>query len=775
MQPDTSSSGANAKSHGEPARSPVTIGLVDGTTHVGALGQFSPAHADVSLQSTQGIRHLLPAERVAYIAYHKSAERSAPASSRAERYKIHVAGRSDFRVFATFPPAQKTVGFTATPVDADSPFVEIFFYHHGVLAKEKDEPLGALLIKNGALGADALARALATQSEQRTVPIGQILVEHRKIAPDDATRAAEQQKRRKMRIGEVLVEAGLVSNADVESALVEQKRRKGRRLGETLIELGLLDEETLARTLADKFHLAFVDLDRVALSPQALGEVPVELIEKYGVLPIHVDHRALTVAIGDPLSLDALDVLRFHTKRAVEDVLVTPSQLKRHVAEHVARARKALEAPSGFTAILKELAETDGALIETDADERPEGDQADRGIISLVNKMIFDGYRRGASDIHVEPNGKEKSLRVRFRIDGDCVPYEEIPAAHRHAVIARIKIMALLDISERRKPQDGKIKFKIGESSIELRVATIPTVNGNEDVVLRILASSKPRPLDAMGLSANNLQRLQTLIRQPYGLILCVGPTGSGKTTTLHSALGAINTMDVKIWTAEDPVEITQDGLRQVQVHPKIGFTFAHAMRSFLRADPDVIMVGEMRDQETAGIAVEASLTGHLVMSTLHTNSAPETITRMLDMGLDPFTFADALLGVLAQRLARALCTKCRTPTAGTAEQYEEFDRAYGKGLLQSELGLEEGPAFNVWTPTGCDACEGTGYKGRIGLHELLVTDPEIRLMIGRRAPVEGLRQHAVAHGMRTLLQDGIEKCLTGATDLKQVLAVCSR
>jgi type II secretory ATPase GspE/PulE/Tfp pilus assembly ATPase PilB-like protein len=759
----------------EAGRCVVTVGLVSGGTHVGTIGPFSPLQADLALQSPLGARQILPAEQVAYVAYHMDSERPTLEPEGTDRYKIHVAGRKVFCVFAKIAATQKALGFAAISTAPDSPFGEIFFYHHGVLATEKDEPLGALLVKSGALGSDALARGLAAQTEERTVPIGQILVEHRKIAPDDATRAAEQQKRRKMRIGEVLVDAGLVSVADIDAALVEQKRRKGKRLGETLIELGLLSEETLAKTLAQKFQIPFVDLDAVAVNPLALKEVPIELIEKYGVLPIDMEGKSLTVAISDPLALDALDVLRFHTKRSIEDILVTPTQLKRHVAEHVARAKREIEAPSDFTAILKDLAETDGAQIDADADDRPEGDQPDRGIISLVNKMIFDGYRRGASDIHVEPNGKEKSLRVRFRVDGDCVAYEQIPATHRHAVVARLKIMALLDISERRKPQDGKIKFKIGDTNIELRVAVIPTVNGNEDVVLRILASSTPRPLEKMGFSARNLEALQGLIRQPYGLILCVGPTGSGKTTTLHSALGAINTPDMKIWTAEDPVEITQEGLRQVQVHPKIGYTFAQAMRAFLRGDPDVIMVGEMRDQETASIAVEASLTGHLVLSTLHTNSAPETITRLLDMGLDPFTFGDALLGIVAQRLARGLCTKCRVLAPGTPEQYEELDHSYGEGLLARELGLEVGPAFNMWCASGCAACGNTGYKGRVALHEVLVNDPQTRLMIARKMPVEDLRTHAIGRGMHTLLQDGVEKCLTGATDLKQVLAVCSR
>jgi hypothetical protein len=419
------------------------------------VGDRRASKSDLALQSAQGTRQLLPAEQVAYIAYHKNADRPAPTREGTDSYKIHVAGRKTFTVSAKLPPAQKTLGFLAISTSPDSPFGEIFFYHHGVLAKEKDEPLGSLLVKSGALGSEALARALAAQSEQRAVPIGQILVEHRKIAPDDATRAAEQQKRRKMRIGEVLVDAGLVSAADIEAALGEQKRRKGKRLGETLIELGLLDEETLSKTLAQKFQIPFVNLDAVEVNPQALKEVPLELIEKYGVLPIDVEGKTLTVAIGDPLALEALDILRFHTKRSIEDVLVAPTQLKRHLAEHLARAKTELDAPSDFTAILKDLAETDGAQIDGEAEDRPEGEQPDRGIISLVNKMIFDGYRRGASDIHVEPNGKEKSLRVRFRVDGDCIAYEQIPAAHRHAVVARLKIMALLDISERRKPQDG--------------------------------------------------------------------------------------------------------------------------------------------------------------------------------------------------------------------------------------------------------------------------------------------------------------------------------
>jgi type II secretory ATPase GspE/PulE/Tfp pilus assembly ATPase PilB-like protein len=337
-------------------------------------------------------------------------------------------------------------------------------------------------------------------------------------------------------------------------------------------------------------------------------------------------------------------------------------------------------------------------------------------------------------------------------------------------VVARIKIMSGLDIAERRKPQDGKIRFRTPDRQLELRVAVIPTAEANEDVVLRILSGSRPLTLDQLSLSPRNLGELQRLIARPYGLFLCVGPTGSGKTTTLHSVLGTLNTIDTKIWTAEDPIEIRQPGLRQVQVHPRIGFTFAHAMRAFLRADPDVIMIGEMRDGETAGVAIEASLTGHLVLSTLHTNTAPETVTRLLDMGLEPFTFGDALLGVLAQRLARSLCTACREQAPAARDEYELMASACGA----DGPGTGIAPNMNVWRARGCKACRGSGYKGRVGLHELLVADDALKQALARRASVDELRRIAVGQGMRSLLQDGVSKALSGLTDLKQVLAVCS-
>ncbi|MFV0662294.1 GspE/PulE family protein [Denitromonas sp.] len=419
---------------------------------------------------------------------------------------------------------------------------------------------------------------------------------------------------------------------------------------------------------------------------------------------------------------------------------------------------------------------------------------ADNELVKLVNKVIIDAYKQGASDIHIEPRpGKVKTL-IRFRKDGTLVPYIEVPASYRNPLVTRIKIMCDLDISERRKPQDGKIKFrKYAALDIELRVATIPTAGGLEDVVMRILANSEPIPLDKLGLSAHNLDRLKGAIAQPYGIFFVCGPTGSGKTTTLHSILGHINTPETKIWTAEDPVEITQKGLRQVQVNRKAGLDFATMMRAFLRADPDVIMVGEMRDRETVSVGLEASLTGHLVFSTLHTNSAPESIVRLLDMGMDPFNFADALLGVLAQRLAKRLCPKCKSPYHPGSDELSSLLDEYCTDLQSTPPFVADAEAgrkavarrwqqdfankdsqFTLYKAVGCADCTN-GYRGRVGLHELMLGSDGAKKLIQEHARVSDLLVLALNEGMRTLRQDGIEKVLDGTTDIKQVRKVCVR
>jgi type II secretory ATPase GspE/PulE/Tfp pilus assembly ATPase PilB-like protein len=412
----------------------------------------------------------------------------------------------------------------------------------------------------------------------------------------------------------------------------------------------------------------------------------------------------------------------------------------------------------------------------------------DNELVRLVNKIILDAYRQGASDIHIEPGiGNDKTL-IRFRKDGALEPYIEVPASYRSALLARIKIMCDLDTSEHRKPQDGKIRFgKYVPLDIELRVLTIPSAGGVEDVVMRILTAGEPIPLEQLGVLPHNLARLKQVIANPHGLFFVCGPTGSGKTTTLHSVLRYLNTPETKIWTAEDPVEITQKGLRQVQVNRKTGLDFATVMRSFLRADPDIIMVGEMRDKETVSIVLEASLTGHLVFATLHTNSAAESIVRLLDMGMDPFNCADALLGVLAQRLARRLCVHCRRPYLASQQEVDSLLAEYcaeirpaASGAARMELArgqwteryADSAGRFTLYQPVGCARCN-KGYKGRIGLHELMVATDKIKHMLQERARVTDLLTAALDDGMLTLKMDGIEKVLAGATDMKQVRMVC--
>jgi len=417
---------------------------------------------------------------------------------------------------------------------------------------------------------------------------------------------------------------------------------------------------------------------------------------------------------------------------------------------------------------------------------------ADNELVKLVNKVIVDAYNQGASDIHIEPYPGKAKTEIRFRRDGNLAPYIEVPASYRSALAARLKIMCDLDISEKRKPQDGKIKFrKFGPLDIELRVATIPTAGGVEDIVMRILSAGEPIPLDKMGFSARNLDQLRHAVTKPYGLFFVCGPTGSGKTTTLHSVLKYLNNPDTKIWTAEDPVEITQKGLRQVQVNRKAGLDFAVVMRSFLRADPDIIMVGEMRDKETTSIGIEASLTGHLVFATLHTNSAPESIIRLLDMGMDPFNFSDALLGILAQRLARRLCG-CKQAYTPDAAEITSFLREYSEELMNTArfkadpkgameavykewvktYGNDKGQ-LTFYKPVGCDKCGDSGFKGRLGLHELLIANDRLKKLIQEHARVADILAQSLEDGMRTLKQDGMEKCLAGLTHIKEVRSVC--
>jgi type II secretory ATPase GspE/PulE/Tfp pilus assembly ATPase PilB-like protein len=531
--------------------------------------------------------------------------------------------------------------------------------------------------------------------------------------------------------------------------------------------------------MARKLGIPFVNLKKFRVAPEVLKRVPAAVAHRFQTLPVAEAENALVVAIEDPMDMAKLEGLRFAAGMKLLPVMATGEDIR-------AALERAYGPPHGSAAAvarrvpdvgIREL--THRLSVETaeaDLDEQ-QAAAHDSALVQLVNKMIVEAIEQNASDIHIEANPAGRNMRVRFRKDGALVPYLDLPSKFRKAVVSRIKIMCQLDITERRKPQDGKIEFRrFGPLDVDLRVATIPTANGLEDVVIRVLAAARPVPLPELGFDPQALEEIKRLISRPHGLFLVCGPTGSGKTTTLHSLLSFLNTADTKIWTAEDPIEISQPGLRQVQVNAKIGWTFAAAMRSFMRADPDVIMVGEMRDAETAKMGIEASLTGHLVLSTLHTNSAPESVIRLLDLGMDAFNFADALLGVLAQRLVRTLCTECKIAYTPSASQLEELaleycgDKADPGKVLHAWRARSKG--MTLYRAKGCPRCDRTGYKGRMGLYELLVADAAVKRLVQTRAPVSEIAAAGAANGMRTLKQDGIEKVIRGLTDLQQVRSV---
>ncbi|MDH3850112.1 MAG: GspE/PulE family protein [Deltaproteobacteria bacterium] len=563
-----------------------------------------------------------------------------------------------------------------------------------------------------------------------------------------------------------LLSQQIISEDDLNQAIAKAREHKAD-LPTVLVNEFKVPKKALAKSFEAYYGVKFISYEERIIIPSDLvqGLNPGYMKRNFWV-PLQRDNGKLVILIDDPHNAERVKEIKALTQAEDYEFRVA---LREDIIQFIDTAVGRGADEVSVSTIIGELkGETD----MRDEEDEELLNESDAGIVRLANQIIKDAYDQGASDIHIEPYPGKQPTEIRFRRDGTCYKYQEVPPTHSNPLVSRVKIMAKLDIAEKRLPQSGKIKLKYGKKDIELRMEVTPTAGRREDIVLRLLASGKPLAIDKMAFSEPNIKKLTELIEKPYGIILVVGPTGSGKTTTLHSVLGHINRPEVKIWTAEDPVEITQYGLRQVQTHAKIGYSFAEAMRSFLRADPDVIMVGEMRDAETASMGLEASLTGHLVFSTLHTNSAPETITRLIDMGMNPLNFADALLGILAQRLVRTICSECKEAYKPDQQEFDLLVQEYGEDIFD-ELEISYSDDLQLHRGQGCDRCNDSGYRGRAGIHELLVASLEIKELIQNRAHMEEIRRAAVNEGMRTLKQDGIRKVFEGLTDFTQVRRVC--
>ena len=557
------------------------------------------------------------------------------------------------------------------------------------------------------------------------------------------------------RIGELLLQEDLITTDQLQEALVEQSRN-GTRLGYCVVAMGYVSEAQLTEVLARQFQVEAVDLSDVEVDPKILRLVPPEFASKHLVFPLRRVGRTLTVAMADPTDLNVVDDLKFITRFDIEPVVAGEYSLRQAIERHydITTAR--------LGNLLEELEEQEVELVEDEEEEEFSASQLraqveDAPVVRLINGLLTDAVRRGASDIHIEPY--ERELRVRYRIDGALHEIMKPPRRMKPAITSRVKILADLNIAERRVPQDGRIKMKIGSRVIDFRVSTLPVIHG-EKIVLRILDKGNlTLDLEKFGMEPRAEKDFLSAIMNPYGMVLVTGPTGSGKTTTLYSALHKINDSAINIMTAEDPVEYNLHGINQVQVRSEIGLTFAASLRAFLRQDPNVIMVGEVRDLETGGIAIKAALTGHLVLSTLHTNDAASTITRLVDMGIEPFNVASAVNVITAQRLVRKICNNCKAE----AEYPPEYLDA--AGLTPDKLN-----GMTFYRGEGCDACDGTGYSGRQGLYEVMPMSRSLRRMVLSGASSDDLKSEAVSSGMLTLRQDGMLKVERGITSLEEVI-----
>jgi len=786
----------------------VSINLMSGETIEGHLLGFSPIMSNLhyfekNRTDDESSARKLAIEDIVYIGLHHS--HGAPPEHQGklehmDALKIITVNQDSFSILAS-PSMSNTPGFYAIGKGDSLPYERIFFYHHGIRYQEKPERLGDLLIDQEVLDqediqqaldiqaksmphlgdvlkeqgkvddadiehalsiqirqrmkmgdllieqelvtAEDIHAALQEQSQSENLPIGHILKEKGKIQDSDIDTALEMQQRRKMRLGEILIEAELITEDDIQFALAEQKVR-GQRIGEILLNSQVITEDQLLTALARKFRLPTVDLDEYEINPISGKEIGRDIVETYGILPIDSDKHSVTIALADPMGLEAYDGICFKTGKKVHEVMTKASQLKKHIDTFMKDECADEELSCEF--LQHDAADQDEPLNELEITQSAE----DAPIVSLVNRIIRNGLRKKASDIHILPQAKK--ITLAYRLNGQLLAENALDYSLHKQIAARIKILCGMDISEQRMPQDGRLLLRDGRQKYEFRVSCIPNSFG-ESMVLRVLNKDMAVELDVLGLRDEDVKQLSVLARKPYGLMLVTGPTGSGKSTTLFAILQSIAHLPAHILTIEDPVESEIPGSNQIQVNHKIGMTFARILRNVLRHDPDIIMIGEMRDPETAEIGIEAALTGHLMFSTLHTNSAVDTIIRLNDLGIPNYLIAPALLGVISQNLLKKLCEECRG-------ELDSDDPAF---TMVKDLGFDV--PKKLYRAVGCEHCNKTGYSGRVMSYEFLVVNERIRQAIHDGVKGNKMQKIALANGMQAKSTSALKMAGEGTID----------
>jgi type II secretory ATPase GspE/PulE/Tfp pilus assembly ATPase PilB-like protein len=786
----------------------VSINLMSGETIEGHLLGFSPIMTKLHFfeknktDDTSSSRKLA-IEDIVYIGLHRPPGTQIEHQGKLEHMdelKVITVNQESFEILAS-PSMSNTPGFYAIGNNDSLPYERIFFYHHGIRYQEKPERLGDLLIDQEILDANDIQQALDVQSQsmphlgdvlkeqgkindadiehalniqnrqrmkmgdllidQELVtaedvhdalkeqsqstdrPIGHILKEKGKVQDSDIDSALEMQQRRKMRLGEILIEAELITEDDIQFALAEQKVR-GQRIGEILLNSHVITEDQLLTALARKFRLPTVDLDDYEINPISGKEIGRDIVEKYGILPIDSDKHSVTIALADPMGLEAYDGICFKTGKKVHEVMTKASQLRKHIEQFLNEDQADEELSCEF--LQQDNDDQDEPLNELEITQSAE----DAPIVSLVNRIIRNGLRKKASDIHILPQAKK--ITLAYRLNGQLLAENALDYSLHKQIAARIKILCGMDIAEQRMPQDGRLLLRDGKHKYEFRVSCIPNSFG-ESMVLRVLNKDMAVELDVLGLRDEDVKQLSALARKPYGLLLVTGPTGSGKSTTLFAILQSIAHLPAHILTIEDPVESEIPGSNQIQVNHKIGMTFARILRNVLRHDPDIIMIGEMRDPETAQIGIEAALTGHLMFSTLHTNSAVDTIIRLNDLGIPNYLIAPALLGVISQNLLKKLCTQCRA-------ELDDDDQAF---TMIKDLGFKV--PNKLYRAVGCEHCNQTGYGGRVMSYEFLVVNEKIRQAIHDSVKGQKMQKIAVENGMQAKSESALKMAADGIID----------